>query len=159
MILRTFIDLFKPSGRMSYYEDGKGFPAGGNENLVYPFAVGFENTTAGFWDSKFNGWYMRLGSSNSENVFYSGKMIEPITTITNVSIATSMISGKVLRTVNANFRNDTSSDIVVKEIGIGASFSLNGGEWGKSIIARKVLSTPITIHPGEGYNFSYAIST
>lgn len=158
MILRTFIDLFKPSGMMSYYEDGKGFPAGGNQNLVYPFTVGFENTSAAFWDNVFNGWYMRLGSSNADNVYYSGKMISPITSITNISISTSMNTNKILRQVSASFRNDTDSDIEVNEVGIGVSFTVNG-EWGKSIIARKVLANTITIHPGESYNFTYAIST
>ena len=54
--------------------------------------------------------------------------------------------------------NASNEPITVKEIGL--TYKFNNGAYNKSchiLLARKVLSTPVTIQPGETYAFSYGV--
>lgn len=162
MILNTFMYLFQtntPWSSTMPWNDGKSF---GNSNGSTFFDITWRNNSAGFWESNLNGWYLRIGASDSEVIYESGGLVEPITTLTNLNASTSSNIGKMLRSVTASFRNDTNDVIVVKEIGIGISSGAYDGESGhsgKTLFARKVLESPVTIQSGETYSFTYAITT
>ena len=64
--------------------------------------------------------------------------------------------GNQVKNVCTTYLNSTDADIVVKEVGlsIGVYNSSNDRE---VLYARKVLDTPVTMHPGEQYTFTYII--
>lgn len=65
-------------------------------------------------------------------------------------------SGGVITT---QWQNASSEAITVKEVALG--YKMNSPAYAKSsnaMVARKVLTTPITIQPSEIYAFSYSIS-
>ena len=60
--------------------------------------------------------------------------------------------------VTTQWRNDSSSPIVVKEVGLACKIS--PATYDKSVnilVSRKVLDNPVTIQPGETYTFAYNI--
>ena len=67
--------------------------------------------------------------------------------------------------VEALYQNESpNTDVVVKEMGliivpsaVDNSGSFASGEASWFLIARKVLASPVTIHPGEIYKFTYKI--
>lgn len=103
------------------------------------------------------GWYLIIGSGSTTVTpqdIHLASMIELSPTSTSFVEGT----GNVLKKVYAKFTNTTSEDIVVREVGLG----FGGSTWYRGIYflaARKVLSSPVTIHVGETYQFSYAIET
>ena len=58
-----------------------------------------------------------------------------------------------------NVRNNGSSNVIVKEVGYYGNPTSGGSSDGSNSIlfARKVLDTPVTIAPGETYNFTYVL--
>ena len=58
---------------------------------------------------------------------------------------------------NRTFRNDTNADITVSEIGIIGSGRGPFSNPKTFLLARDVLSTPVTIAPGDSYDFSMYI--
>ena len=81
-----------------------------------------------------------------------------------VSAQLSHVAGGVIRkalgeimSVYSIFKNNTGSNVTVREIGItgNASSSTSGANQGLWI--RKVLDTPIVIAPGETYSFTYVL--
>lgn len=103
------------------------------------------------------GWYLIIGSGNTAVTpqdIHLASIIDLSPTTTSFVGGT----GNVLKKVYAKFTNNTSEDIVVREVGLG----FGGSTYYRGIYflaARKVLSSPITIHAGETYQFSYAIET
>ena len=159
MILRPFVytlrhDQVAWSSGIPYSEVGWG------NTDKYLFDLAWSSDVANFRNVvNFSGWYLELGTSNAPEEYESGALVEPITDLTGVEASTRIADGEALRTVVATFRNDTENTFVVREIGIGISgiaFSSNYAG-GKSILARKVLSTPINFEPHQVYTFSYAI--
>lgn len=61
-----------------------------------------------------------------------------------------------LCTKTATFKNNTSSTIIVKEVGLYFG-SGNSSTYPPLLLARKVLDTPISIEPGETKTFSVHI--
>ncbi len=61
--------------------------------------------------------------------------------------------------VYVNVRNDGSSNVTVKEIGLYGNPTYSGSSGGSNtcLLARKVLETPVTIAPGETYSFNYVL--
>ena len=67
--------------------------------------------------------------------------------------------------VESVYENQTNEDIVVKEMGLmwrpgpRSNYNASVGSWTYNhfLIARKVLATPVTIHPGETYKFIYRL--
>lgn len=59
--------------------------------------------------------------------------------------------------ISLNANNGGSSDVTVKEMGIYVNFSPSDNVNYYILIARKVLSTPVVIAPGESYIFTYKI--
>lgn len=60
--------------------------------------------------------------------------------------------------ITCQWLNNSSDPITIKEIGL--SFKTGGGAYNKSgniLVARKVLTTPLTVQPGETYAFTYNI--
>lgn len=57
----------------------------------------------------------------------------------------------------ALFRNDTGSNVTVKEIGYYATMANTSSPSYNALLSRKVLNNPITIAPGESYSFNYII--
>ena len=80
--------------------------------------------------------------------------------LANVSVSNVTKTGDDIISMAGIFRNNGSENVVVKEIGLYAivcpssypTVSMNG------LIARTVLSTPVTIAPGEQYSFTYRIT-
>lgn len=61
-------------------------------------------------------------------------------------------------TVTTQWKNNSSSAIVIKELGL--AFKRSSTAYSKAaniLFARKVLDTPVTVQPGETYAFSYNI--
>ena len=61
-------------------------------------------------------------------------------------------------TATTQWSNMSSDPITVKEIGL--AMKVGSGSYSKNaniLVARKVLSTPVTVQPGETYAFSYNI--
>lgn len=67
--------------------------------------------------------------------------------------------------VESVYENQTNEDVIVKEMGLmwrpgpSGNYNSNAGSWTYNhfLIARKVLATPVTIHPGETYKFVYRL--
>ena len=59
---------------------------------------------------------------------------------------------------NRTFKNDTNADITVSEVGIIGSGRGPYSSEKTFLIARDVLSTPVTIAPGDAYTFTMYIS-
>ena len=59
--------------------------------------------------------------------------------------------------VFANFSNDGAENVIVKEIGIVGNPTDSSTTANLCLLYRKVLDSPITIAPGEIYNFSYRV--
>ena len=59
----------------------------------------------------------------------------------------------------ANFRNDSGTNVTVREVGIvGNGVGNSSGDFSEMcLFFRKVLETPVTIAPGETYSFSYRV--
>lgn len=57
---------------------------------------------------------------------------------------------------SATFRNDSDADIVVREVGIYTK-PQSYSEDNTILVAREVLSSPVTIHPQESYSFTLTI--
>ena len=57
----------------------------------------------------------------------------------------------------ALFRNDTGSNVIVKEIGFYSMMANTSSASYNVLLSRKVLNNPITIAPGESYSFNYII--
>lgn len=78
------------------------------------------------------------------------------TTGTNDSTAGSYTQNYIA-IFNSTFRNDTNADITVSEVGIIGSGRGPFSNPKTFLIARDVLSTPVTITPGEAYTFTMYI--
>lgn len=72
-----------------------------------------------------------------------------------ISNHTSITDTRTILGKSCCYRNDTASPIIVKEIGILA-FSYGSGVH-YSLVARKILKTPVTIEPGKTARFTYTI--
>ena len=105
--------------------------------------------------------FISLGASDTPVTYEDTNLADPISTLTKVSASfVAETSGsKTLLTYTITVRNDTSSAITVKEIGIGGYHWATGNTNTSGImIARSVLDTPVTIGVGEMYTFTYSIS-
>lgn len=67
--------------------------------------------------------------------------------------------GRQLLAMTATFKNEGSSPVTVKELGLYIANS--GSQQGQSnvygLVARSVLETPVTIGVGESYAFTYSV--
>lgn len=67
-----------------------------------------------------------------------------------------VLTNRTFFDIYSNFRNDTSSNMIIKEVGYyGNLYGENSTH--KCLLCRKVLDTPITIAPGESYSFNYRL--
>lgn len=101
-------------------------------------------------------------------VSYNDYTLSDITTLTHVSynyaLVTRNSSGKWGGYLGRTLRNDTAADITVTEIGIylplfyadasGAQDFLVSSYGSAYLVWRELLSSPVTLSPGESYNFA-----
>lgn len=62
-----------------------------------------------------------------------------------------------LRTVISSYRNNTNEDVTIREIGIVQKNSSSNYMAKNSLMTRKVLESPVVVHPGETVTFTEAI--
>lgn len=126
--------------------------------------VGFGNTAESADDYKLEESNMHLVQRSTAPLYHVSGKIYPGTSGAAQNLMPDSDDGCILR-IEALYQNEsTTNDVVVKEMGViavpgtvGTSTTQNSGEAGWFLIARKVLASPVTIHPGETYKFTYKI--
>ena len=93
-------------------------------------------------------------------------LLEPITTLTPISISSSypnyndiaVDEASYLYSISKTYRNETDKTIIVNEIGLYSNMVSRAG-YGKDyylvLLARKVLDTPIIFNPGDIYTVTF----
>lgn len=100
--------------------------------------------------------YLGVGSGATTVTYEDTGLANPITSLTVLSASQVTASGKIIKYIDTTFRNDTASPITVRELVFGFNLTSNSKRCG-FVIARKVLSHPVTINPEETYSISYSI--
>ena len=127
--------------------------------------VGFGNTAESADDYKLAESNMHLVQRSTAPLYHISGKVYNGNAGNSQNIMPDSDDGCMLR-IEALYQNEsTTNDVVVKEMGIIAVPGANGGttsltqagEAGWFLIARKVLASPVTIHPGETYKFTYKI--
>lgn len=62
-----------------------------------------------------------------------------------------------LRTVISSYRNNTGEDVTIREIGIATKGGSINQPTYNVLLTRKVLESPVVVHPGETVTFTEAI--
>lgn len=142
----TNMNIIATNGaRQTYYAYGTGYirdHMGGSEITAPP-----SSETAGT-----NLAFIGVGSGDTPESVNDYKLDNYINTLTYVS--GSAAQNGELANKTATFQNDTSSTIIVKEVGLYYDF---GSGYPPVLMARKVLDTPVSIEPGETKSFSVHI--
>ena len=128
---------------------------GNNPNSLMLVPPPSSSTNYSYWT------FMSLGASDTPVTYEDANLADPISTLTKVSASfvAESSGNKTLLTYTMTVRNDTSSAITVKEIGVGGYHWATGASNTSGImIARSVLDVPVTIGVGETYTFTYTIS-
>lgn len=105
----------------------------------YYVDVGFDDTAPTVNDYK-------LGDSNAIDT-------DKLTWVSSASVNTV----PYIRMVSSTYRNDGSDAVVVKEIGIVSKTSAANMKSRNGLLTHSVLSTPVTIAPGETYTFTISL--
>ena len=160
MLTDNFLRLFRSETQnyfTSYQDIGQGsygiFPMYEMISVNSVIPRGYADTGGG----RTLGWYVMIGTGNTPPT----KTDIHLESIINLSpTSTSLVVGtnNILKKVIHKFTNTTDEAIVVKEIGLGYGGKVNAS-WPNNyfMCARKLLDTPITMQPGETYQFSYTI--
>lgn len=103
------------------------------------------------------GWYVMIGTGNTaptKTDIHLDNIIDLAPTSTSLVVGTDNILKKVIH----KFTNTTDDALVIKEIGLGYGGKVHAS-WPNNyfMCARKLLDTPVTMQPGETYQFSYTI--
>lgn len=139
-------------------------PTSNSGSGYYALDVGFGNTAESADDYKLEESNMHLVQRSTAPLYHvSGKVYSGLTSAVQ-NLMPDSDDGCMLR-IEALYQNESQTDdVVVKEMGIiavpgavGNPTSMAAGEAGWFLIARKVLASPVTIHPGETYKFTYKI--
>lgn len=112
--------------------------------------VGFDDTPVTVGDTK-------LGDGNCKGNTSTPTAAYTIGPLTPLGSSRNSNTNREFLNVNQAFRNDTANDITVKEVGVIGSLLNSGDNGTMCLLCRKVLSTPIVIHPSESYNFNYRL--
>lgn len=120
----------------------------GTSNEYHRYHEGYSYLEVGFGDTAVTSDDYNLADSNATNP-----------KLTCVASGKNNPNGADLINTFANFRNDGASNVVVKEIGVVGHIasSSSASVSNVALMYRKVLDTPVTIAPGETYNFNYRI--
>lgn len=104
--------------------------------------------------------YLALGSSTTTPTFndYSMEESDVTSQLTYINGVVSRAIDKTILSLTQVFKNETANSITVNEIGLGYCYAYSATNKRAILIARKVLDTPVTIAPGETYNFTYSIN-
>lgn len=108
--------------------------------------VGFDDTA-----ETPNDWKLGDGNCKGDGQSFTISPLTPLGSSRNVS------SDREFFNVNQSFRNDTASDITVKEVGVIGNCHNNTDYGTLCLLCRKVLDTPLVMKPGESYNFNYRL--
>lgn len=133
-------------------------------NGYFMLDVGFGNTAESADDYKLAESNMQLVQRSTAPLYHVTGKIYTGQGSNVQNLMPDSDDGCMLR-IEALYQNESpTDDVVVKEMGVIANPSGNGstssvscGEAGWFLIARKVLASPVTIHPGETYKFTYKI--
>jgi len=98
-------------------------------------------TTYSTYPSGNNGFYIAVGSGNTEPTLNDVSLESEITTLTNIGGVTNNAEYGI--TYNATLTNTTVNDVIIKEYGI----YVYSGAW--KMLTRTVLDNPITLEAGE----------
>lgn len=132
-----------------------GLTNGGNISIVsYP-------TTGGWYDNTSYGRYVDVGFGNTSVTKDDYKLANSNTidnrTLTWIASQLTNVTPSITTAITT-YRNDTSTDVVVTELGIVIK-NINGATRPNNnyLLARKVLDTPITVPAGATMAFTYSI--
>lgn len=94
----------------------------------------------------------RLADGNISNTLLTA-------TASGVNTHAASPTQRMFFSVYTTFQNNGNSDVIVKEVGVYGNPSTNGYAYNTNtvLLCRKVLDNPITIAPGESYNFTYQL--
>lgn len=162
----------------SGYSNHYAWKGGANTSITNSSAgwfvdVGLGNTTESPTDYKLvDGNAYAGGESNSSNYVAGSSYLThkygrvlPGTGTSESAMMPENESDTILYVESVYANEQTSDDVVIKEMGLirclgsVTSTSLNPGKFTRCnyLVARKVLATPVTIHPGETYKFIYRL--
>lgn len=93
-------------------------------------------------------------------------LLEPITTLTPISISSSypnynditVDKASYFYSISKTYRNETDKTIIVNEIGLYSNMASKAGnrrDYHLVLLARKVLDTPIIFNPGDVYTVTF----
>ena len=127
-------------------------------------SISQNNTTYGYYKSNTNGWYVDVGFGNTAENINDYKLDDDnINFSDNTTVLTHLggacyANAPSIRTVISSYRNDTENNITVTEIGmLGKTGGSTNYPRRNTLIARKVLATPVVITPGSTVAFTYSI--
>ena len=160
MFLKTFINSFKHTnlntGVMEYYDgDVSSLPDASAGRAIW-----LNNGAVSYDDRNNSGWYLRVGSSGADGTYASGSLVDTITTLTEISKSIVSNSGNIMKSLTVTLQNNTGSTVTIREIGLGTNVLVGSSTLHSmtSILARKVLTNPITMNDGDIYSFTYQLA-
>ena len=104
--------------------------------------------------------YLALGSSTTTPTFddYSMEESDVTSQLTYINGVVARSIDKTILSLTQVFKNETANPITINEIGLGYCYAYSATNKRAILLARKVLDTPVTMQPGETYNFTYSIN-
>lgn len=123
----------------------------GNYGMSYVYRAQY-NTNY----NSYANFYIDVGTGDTEPTKEDFKLESPQSGLTCLGITRPQdlqYGSNIIMRFSGTFENQGSSPVTVKEIGV-----FTGNRYaGPFLLARSVLSTPVTIEPGEAYTFTYSI--
>lgn len=157
MLLKNFQSCFAANGapvkRMS----------GNSSNYTFgTTALSYSNGTCHYGGSGSNACHIVIGAGDTAPTWNDYDMADASIMASDKMKSlnqTAVFDAGSGGTVTVQWKNNSSSPITVKEVGL--AFKNGSAAYSKDtnyIVARKVLPTPVTIQPDEVYAFTYRVS-
>lgn len=132
--------------------DGTSFPNSNQDEYRQMFSVARPTSQAG----RGNSCLIRVGTGDTAPAATDYCLANDVTsTLTYVSGSTNQTGSITNATVT--YRNDTSSAIIIKEVGLSVHTGYTDQDYQQALMTREVLATPVTIGPGESKSFNTSI--
>ena len=129
-------------------------------NNIGSNVVGGSLNANAYYSNSNTGMYVDIGFGNTAPASNDYKLADSnacdTPTLTFVSSAVAR-GYPDIRNVTTVYRNDTGSDVVVKEIGLATKGSSTNNDAYNGLLSRTVLDTPITVAAGETKAFTIAL--
>lgn len=141
--------------------NGNLFTGSGDDTYSMGAMYAISNIRATGSDSMYaQGIFIDVGSNGTEATLNDYALINPLLALTAsdhiVGLPNNGIDGII---INRTFSNNTDSDVTIKEIGLyqNIPYYQRTGTDAITLLAREVLSEPITLKPNESRQFTFSI--